>query len=88
MEEINKGTDFPKSVVDYLSPDWKGQIFKQSTGVFGQRPLMQTNLLWAFLSYGKLVEILLGKVYILIGPSCFQTANLLPHSKNVESILR
>ena len=83
-----KGIYCPKSVVGHLSPNWKSQVSKQSTTIVGETALMQTNLLWAFPSSDKLVEILLGKVFILVGPYCFETANLPPHSKNLEDILQ
>ena len=45
MWEMNIAIDCPRSVVGYLSPDWKGQVSKQCTSVVGETVLMQTDLL-------------------------------------------
>ena len=55
---MNIVIDCPRSVVGYLSPDWKGQVSKQCTSVVGETVLMQTGLLLGFLSSGRLAEML------------------------------
>ena len=83
MEEMRKGIDCPKFVVKYLPTDCKSQVFKQRTGLVGETALVQTSLLWAFSSSGRLVEILLGNISNLFGPCSFKTDNLPPDSENL-----
>ena len=85
---MHKGIGCPKFVVEHLPHDWKDYIFKKNTGVVGETTLMQTNLLLALSYSGRLVEILLDKVSILMGPCYFKIANLHPYSKNLEGILQ
>ena len=86
MAKMHKRFDCLKSVVRHLPSDWQDWVSKQGTRVVDETALMQANLLWASPSSGRLVQILLGKVSILMGPCCFKTANLSPHSKNLEGI--
>ena len=83
MEEMRKGIDCPKFVVKYLPTDCKSQVFKQRTGLVGETALVQTSLLWAFSSSGRLVEILLGNISNLFCPCSFKTDNLPPDSENL-----
>ena len=88
MGEIHNGIGCKKPAVGHLPPDSKGRVSKQSTEIVGETTMMQKNLLWAFSSSGGLVEIILGKVSILMDPCSFKTTNRHPHSKNLEVILK